>query len=79
MSSTSTVPTVGIDQGVADEDFELRFCSLFSSGKAMTFPCDRCGRVDMDSMSEPCRNNYLAARALIGREFAWPVVLRVLP
>ena len=49
--------------------FELRFQSLFNPGRGLAFPCDCCGRVDMDAMSERARNNYLFARALMGRRF----------
>ena len=36
--------------------------------------CDAAGRVDMDSLSERTRLNYLYARAMIGVEVAWPDV-----
>jgi hypothetical protein len=48
------------------------------SGKALTFPCHRDGSVDIDALTDLSRNNYLAARALVGREYACPVVLPVL-
>ncbi len=54
--------------------FELRFDSLFHAGRALSFPCDRAGRVDLDALSERARNNYLFARAATGRDFAWPCV-----
>jgi hypothetical protein len=54
--------------------FELRFDSLFSTGRALAFPCDAGGRVDMDRLSERARNNYWYARAVVGREFAYPAV-----
>ena len=76
MSTTASTATENFEFGLC-EDFELRFNSLFS-GRALTFPCDRCGSVNMDAMSEPSRNNYFAARALVGRDFAWPVVMRAL-
>jgi hypothetical protein len=55
--------------------YELRFRSLFNEGRALAFPCDAAGHVDMDSMSENALNNYLYARTVIGREFALPAVL----
>ena len=55
--------------------FELRFRSLFNEGRGLSFPCDKGGQVDMDSMSARCRCNYLYARAVIGREYACPAVL----
>ena len=57
--------------------YEIRFQSLFSAGRALTFPCDEQGRVQMDDLSERARNNYLYARAVIGREFAAPAVLEL--
>jgi hypothetical protein len=55
--------------------FQIRFSSLFQEGRALSFPCDANGRVDMDAMSERARNNYLFAHAMVGREFATPLVL----
>jgi hypothetical protein len=54
--------------------FEVRFQSLFDSGRALAFPCDARGHVDLDELSERARHNYLYARAVVGREFAAPVV-----
>jgi hypothetical protein len=58
-------------------DYELRFQSLFDEGRAYAFPCDAAGHVDMDALSERARENYLYARAVIGREVAMPAVRRV--
>jgi hypothetical protein len=55
--------------------YQLRFQSLFQEGRAYAFPCDSCGRVDMDALSDRARNNYLYARTVVGREFAMPAVL----
>jgi hypothetical protein len=52
----------------------LRFRSLFESGRGYAFPCDERGRVDLDDLSESARNNYLYARAMVGRELAVPAV-----
>ncbi len=54
--------------------FELRFTSLFDAGRALAFPCDAAGRVELDSLSESARVNYFYARAMAGHEFAWPAV-----
>jgi hypothetical protein len=54
--------------------FELRFPSLSGTGRALSFPCDSRGTVHMDSLSERALNNYLLARALTGRDYAWPSV-----
>ena len=59
----------------ADRDntrFELRFQSLFNTGRALSFPCDAAGQVDMDALSERQRESYLYARAVVGREFSLP-------
>lgn len=58
-----------------DDAFELRFRSLFSEGRALAFPCDEQGHVDIDGLSERARLNYLYARTVVGREFALPAVL----
>jgi hypothetical protein len=54
--------------------YELRFQSLFDEGRAYAFPCDAEGHVDMDALSDRARENYLYARAVIGREFSMPAV-----
>lgn len=54
--------------------FELRFRSLFNEGRALAFPCDAAGRVDLDTLTERARHNYFLARTLIGRDFATPAV-----
>ena len=56
------------------DHFQLRFQSLFDPGRGFAFPCDANGQVDMDRLSERARNNYLYARAMIGREVATPSV-----
>ena len=55
--------------------FEIRFQSLFHEGRALSFPCDAAGRVHMDALSDRARQNYLYARAVVGREFASPTVV----
>ena len=59
----------------SDMHYEIRFESLFHSGRALVFPCDAAGHVPMDELSEQARENYLYARAVVGREFASPIVL----
>ncbi|HVZ44815.1 MAG TPA: hypothetical protein VHA82_13475 [Ramlibacter sp.] len=54
--------------------FQLIFRSLFKSGRGFAFPCDERGQVDMDRMPERARNNYLFARAMVGRDFSPPAV-----
>ena len=55
--------------------FELRFESLFNPGRALHFPCDAAGQVELDRLSEGARTNYFYARALVGREFATPALV----
>ena len=55
--------------------FLLRFQSLFHTGRALVFPCDAQGRVFLDALSEKARENYLFARAVVGHEYATPVIL----
>jgi len=54
--------------------YQLRYRSLFHSGRGFAFPCDVRGRVDLDALSERARNNYLYARAVVGRELDLPAV-----
>jgi hypothetical protein len=54
----------------------LRFESLFHSGRGLSFPCDERGQVTLDQLSEQARENYLFARAVVGHEYATPVVQR---
>jgi len=54
--------------------FQLRFQSLFDAGHAYAFPCDAAGHVDIDALGDRARNNYLYARAVVGREVSVPNV-----
>lgn len=62
--------------GQPEDFFVLRFQSLFSPGNAFAFPCGPNGEVDIDALSEEAKCNYLVARALVGRDFEHPVVVR---
>jgi hypothetical protein len=62
-----------------DAGYEVRYCSLFHEGRALSFPCDAQGHVDLDALSPRSLGNYLFARAMVGREFATPTVLESLP
>jgi len=55
--------------------YELRFQSLFNEGRALAFPCDAMGHVDLDALSARAMENYLYARAVVGREYATPLVV----
>lgn len=54
--------------------YEIRFQSLFNEGRGLSFPCDAQGHVALDELSDRARDNYLYARAVIGREYAFPYV-----
>jgi hypothetical protein len=54
--------------------YELRFQSLFHSGRALAFPCDAVGEVQWQAMSERARASFLRAQDGIGVEFAQPDV-----
>lgn len=58
----------------ASSSHELRFASLFNPGRCVAVPCDASGSVDLDALSQKMLNAYLGARAMIGREYAYPVV-----
>jgi hypothetical protein len=59
------------------DDYELRFESLFHAGRALAFPCDARGGVRLDALSEKALQNYLFARAVVGRDYASPTIRRV--
>ncbi len=56
--------------------FEVRFNSLFRPGRALSFPCDARGQVDLDTLSERARNNYFFARTTVGREHSLPCICK---
>ena len=60
-----------------DARFELRYRSLSVHRCGYAFPCDEQGRVDLDQLSEEARENYLYARAMVGRDLQHPEVLSV--
>jgi hypothetical protein len=55
---------------------ELRFASLFDPGRGVVVPCSESGCVDLDLLTERLRVVYLGARAMVGREYAYPTVQR---
>ncbi|MDR6538486.1 hypothetical protein J2739_004279 [Variovorax soli] len=75
MNHEDTAMHAAHHSSAAPSAFELRFPSLSGTGCALSFPCDANGSVHMDSLSERARNNYLLARALMGRDYGWPSVL----
>ena len=59
--------------------FQLHYRCLSGDCGGFSFPCDRQGCVDMDPMSERERNDYLFARAMVGRDLASPQVQATQP
>ncbi len=55
---------------------EMRFASLFHPGRGVVVPCSESGNVDLDRLTERLRLAYLGARAMVGREYAYPTVER---
>lgn len=60
----------------APDTHELLFASLYQAGRGIVVPCNAEGHVDLDRLTERLRNAYFGARALIGREYAFPTVQR---
>jgi hypothetical protein len=61
----------------AEPAHQLRFVSLFDPGRGVSVPCDAQGEVNMNDLTERLKNAYLGARALVGREYAFPTVERL--
>ena len=60
--------------------YELRFAELNRAGRALAFPCDATGAVDVAALSPTLGESYRRARSRIGRDLAYPSVLpAVLP
>jgi hypothetical protein len=53
---------------------QIRYQSRANAGRILCFPCDDMGRVTLDDLSDRARDNYLYARAVVGREFELPVI-----
>jgi hypothetical protein len=67
--------------GLADEvneatgaEYALCFHSLLEDEHGLSFPCDAAGRVDMDTLSDKARDDYLYARTVVGRVFRPPAI-----
>jgi hypothetical protein len=57
--------------------YQLCYRSLFETGRGFSFPCDAQGHVDLDSLPDRARNNYLFCRATVGREVQLPSLTRL--
>ncbi len=53
---------------------ELCFRTVSDQRRAYAFPCDAKGNVDLDTLSDLARNDYLFARVFIGRTYGAPTV-----
>jgi hypothetical protein len=58
----------------ATASHELRFVSLHHPGRGVAVPCDEHGQVDLTSLTERLRVAYFGARAMVGRDYAFPTV-----
>jgi len=56
--------------------YELVYLPI-QGGFSLTFPCDKSGAVEMNDLSDSARDYYLLARALVGRDFYAPTVVRM--
>jgi hypothetical protein len=54
--------------------YQLRYRALDQRSRALAFPCDADGHVDLDALSEAARNDYFFARAVVGGQFTRPSV-----
>ena len=59
---------------IDNQSFEIRYPSLFARGRALAFPCDAKGQVDIDALTARACANYLFARAMVGRDYGCPSV-----
>jgi hypothetical protein len=58
-------------------DFEIRYRSLCKDGSWLAFPCDCAGHVDIDALTSRAKENYLYARAMVGRDYAHPLIAKI--
>lgn len=57
--------------------YQVRFEPLRGLARPLAFLCDVRGHVELDALGERARLDYLFARALVGREFARPAIVRI--
>ena len=53
---------------------ELYFASLRAYGQSIVIPCDAAGLVNLDALPRRMRDVYLGARAMMGRDYAYPTI-----
>lgn len=54
--------------------YQLVYPSIHGE-RHFAFPCDVAGKVELNALTEHARDNYLLARALVGRNFYKPKVV----
>ncbi|MET0520105.1 MAG: hypothetical protein ABW005_14880 [Burkholderiaceae bacterium] len=57
--------------------YELRFEYLDRIGRAVAFPCDQRGVVNVGALSPTLVENYGRACTLVGRDLAFPAVVHL--
>jgi hypothetical protein len=55
--------------------YEIYYRPLADAQSTLHFPCDGQGHVDLDELSPEAVENYLFARAMVGRDYALPAVV----
>lgn len=55
--------------------YEIYYRPLADTQSTLRFPCDVQGHVDLDELSPQAVENYLFARAMVGRDYAMPAVV----
>lgn len=61
----------------ASQRFRLVYQSISGSLGSYSFPCNPHGEVDLNLLDDRSRNNYLFARAMMGRAMKLPTVVGV--
>lgn len=70
MSATDECDTASPFMGV----YQLVYSEI-QGARQFAFPCDEAGKVELNALTERARDNYLLARALVGRDFHKPRVV----
>jgi len=55
--------------------YEIIYRPLADVQSVLHFPCDGQGHVDLDELSPQAVENYLFARAMVGRDYALPAIV----
>lgn len=73
MNTTRTMAPAA-KKSAYEPHYELHYRPIDGSGEGYSFPCDCEGHVCLDALSDRERNDYLYARAVVGRELDAPDV-----